>query len=134
MGLEQGPGSKSSRLQEGKRWRQNSGGLPVLIPYSLGYTPLTLGGLHPPLSVALTKLRPHFLKLAPPLALLRPYYQLLSEGPTLPDLAPPSFPTSPRTQGLEQQGAVQSKDERSQVLQAHHGHVAVDPDHLVGRQ
>lgn len=85
-------------------------------------------------SVALTKLRPHFLKLAPPLALLRPYYQLLSEGPTLPDLAPPSFPTSPRTQGLQQQGAVQSKDERSQVLQAHHRHIAVDPDHLVGRQ
>lgn len=64
---------------------------------------------------------PHFYLKIPPLSILSP-----PSGPTL-------FPTSPSlTQGLEQQCAVQSEDERCQVLQAHHGHVAVDPDHLTG--
>lgn len=75
------------------------------------HTLLTLGGLHPPQSAGpilspqencgLDQTPPSLSKAGPTLtkphiqaATLRPYYQLLSEGPTLPDLAPPSFPTS----------------------------------------
>lgn len=50
----------------------------------------------------------------------------------VPTLWPHPLSHQPLTQSLEQQCAVQSEDKRRQVLQAHHGHVAVDPNHLMG--
>lgn len=108
----------------------------------------------PVLTVAFPKPCPHFYLPTPPLPshVPTPTYQPCPHSETPPhpcfylkilplsDLFPPSIlrprPLShqPLTQGLEQQCAMQSKDEWSQVLQAHHCHVAVHPDHLRGRQ
>lgn len=40
----------------------------------------------------------------------------------------------PLTKCLEQQRAVEGEDERRQVLQTHHRHVAVNPHHLGGKE
>lgn len=123
-------------------------------PTSVSFVVVVIISNLPVLTVAFPKPCPHFYLPTPPLpshvpiptcqscphSETPPHPCFYLKIPPLSDLFPPSIlwprPLSnqPLTQGLEQQCAMQSKDEWSQVLQAHHCHIAVHPDHLRGRQ